>query len=102
MAADPDKACPHVNFDADVAVGRLFNGEDHGGVPDGFRVDLTVRCEDCGEPFRWVGVPAGMRSDRPMVSVDEKTLHAPMRPASSDKDFGLGIPGYAIRMREVR
>lgn len=28
---------------------------------------------------------------------DETELRAPLRPASSDPDFGLGLPGYAIR-----
>lgn len=29
--------------------------------------------------------------------VDETELRAPLRPASADPDFGLGIPGVAIR-----
>lgn len=99
MPADPDKACPHVNFDAYVAVGRLYKAEEHDGPPDSYIAEITVECADCKEPFRWIGVPAGLRPDRPMVSIDEKTLHAPLRPASSDPDFGLsGIPGFAVRM----
>jgi hypothetical protein len=34
-----------------------------------------------------------------MVSVDETELHAPLRPASVDPDFGLGLPGFAIQYR---
>lgn len=101
MAADPDKACPHRNFEVDVAVGRLYKAEEHDGPPDSFVADIKVRCEDCQEPFRWMGVPAGYSPARPMVSVDETELHAPLRPASSDPDFGLsGIPGFAIRMAD--
>lgn len=33
--------------------------------------------------------------------VDERELHAPIRPASSDPDFGLGIPGFAIRFYDT-
>jgi hypothetical protein len=92
---DPDRACPHQNFTADVAVNRLFRVE--GGPVDGYSADITVRCADCTEPFRWVGVPAGLHPGRPMCSVDQTELRAPLRPASSDPDYGLGIPGFAIR-----
>ena len=61
---------------------------------------VDVVCTACGERFRWIGAPAGLSGGHPTVSVDEFTLHAPLRPASSDPDFGLGIPGFAITMRE--
>lgn len=93
--SDPDRACPHEDFAAVVAVNRLSSVE--GGPIDAYIADITVRCADCDEPFRWIGVPAGFSPAHPMVSVDETELHAPMRPASSDPDFGLGIPGFAIR-----
>ena len=94
--ANPDRACPHEDFEAWVEVGRITSGE--GGPVSAFMADIRVNCSQCKEPFRWVGVPAGLKPDRPMVSVDETELHAPLRPASSDPDFGLGIPGFAIRM----
>jgi hypothetical protein len=92
---DPDRACPHENFDVCAAVNRINRTE--GGPIVAYRLDIRVSCQDCGEKFRWVGVPAGLRPDGPTVSVDETELHAPCRPASSDPDFGLGIPGFAIR-----
>lgn len=94
---DPDRPCPHLNFAAAVNVGRITRSDDDPTIV-GYTADITVQCVDCGEPFRWVGVPAGLSPRRPMVSVDETELHAPIRPASSDPDFGLGIPGFAIRM----
>jgi hypothetical protein len=93
--ADPDRACPHENFRTDVDIQRLCSVE--GGPVDAFRADIRIQCEDCGEPFRWIGPEAGLMANRPMVSVDETELRAPIRPASSDPDFGLGIPGFAIR-----
>jgi hypothetical protein len=100
MPADPDKPCPHENFNAVVAVNRLTGSEEPGAPVAAFMADISVSCGECGERFRWIGVEAGMMPGRPMVSVDETELHAPIRPASSDPDFGLGIPGYAITMRE--
>ena len=91
---DPDRLCPHENFAISGEVTRL--SKDEGGPIHGYSVDLKVWCADCDEKFRWVGVPAGMSPARPMCSIDETELHAPIRPASADPDFGLGIPGFAI------
>lgn len=95
MTADPDRACPHEDFDADVDINRLTG--DDGVTVISYSADIRVRCTACDEPFRWVGVPAGMSPARPMCSADEMELHAPLRSASSDPDFGLGIPGFAIQ-----
>lgn len=95
MKADPDRACPHENFAACVTVNRLTDGD--GGPVTGYMADIRVQCEGCGEPFRWIGTPAGFSPRQPMVSVDETELRAPLRPASSDPDFGLGLPGFSIR-----
>ena len=55
---DPDHACPHEDFLAEVDVNRLTSGDS----PEitGYIADIRVRCADCGEPFRWTGVPAGL------------------------------------------
>jgi hypothetical protein len=98
--ADPDKPCPHEDFHTEVGINRLTSEPD--GPVTAYIADIRIRCVQCDEPFRWVGVPAGMKPDRPMVSIDETELHAPIRPASADPDFGLGIPGYAIRMNLPR
>jgi hypothetical protein len=99
MTADPDRACPHEDFTASVDVNRL-TPDDSTTVPHAYSAGIRVSCSGCGEPFRWIGLQAGMRPDRPMCSPDETVLTAPLRPASSDPDFGLGIPGYAITWRE--
>ena len=96
-AADPDKPCPHEDFEARVEVNRLLVREAD-TEPNAFAADITVNCAGCGERFRWIGVPAGLSGGHPTCSVDEFTLSAPLRPASSDPDFGLGIPGFAISM----
>jgi hypothetical protein len=100
MTADPDKACPHEDFVATVDVNRPLARE---GVtePTAFSADIKVTCSACGEPFQWVGVQAGIGPARPMCSVDETELHAPLRPASSDPDFGMGIPGFAVTWRDA-
>jgi hypothetical protein len=96
VTSDPDRPCPHQNFAANVAVNRLTDADDRPIV--GYTADITVNCAECGEPFRWCCPDAGSRPDRPTTSVDQTELRAPLRPASSDPDFGLGLPGFGIRL----
>src|SRR5580693_1419779 len=80
--ADPDKACPHEGFEACVEINRLLS-DDGDTEPGAFSAAITVNCAQCGERFRWIGAPAGLSGGHPTCSVDEFTLSAPLRPASS-------------------
>jgi hypothetical protein len=93
--ADPDRACPHPDFIATVEVGRIAADDEHASDDDpaqAFTADVRVHCASCDEPFRWTGLEVGMSFDHPMVSIDGLELRAPLRPASSDDDFGMGLP----------
>ncbi|MDG9703760.1 hypothetical protein [Streptomyces sp. DH37] len=94
-AADPDRPCPHETFDAYVAVNRITRSDDDPTVI-GYSADIKVNCRDCGEPFRWTGLKAGLSPAHPMCSLDETVMSAPLRPASADPDFGLGLPGFSV------
>ena len=59
---DPDQ-CKHENFDASVEVNRL---EDIGR----FVADVKINCLDCGVPFRFIGLPAGVDINGAAVSAD--------------------------------
>jgi hypothetical protein len=98
MTADPDKPCPHEDVDAYVAFNRL-TASDTDPTVIGYSAGIKVNCQHCGEPFRWTGLQAGLSSARPMCNVDETELLAPLRPASADPDFGMGLPGYAVTWR---
>jgi hypothetical protein len=100
MTANPDKPCPHEDFDASVEVNRI-TGQEGAEIPGAYSAVVRVSCSRCGEAFRWIGLQAGLMPGRPMVSVDETELRAPIRPASSDPDFGLGIPGFAVTWSEA-
>lgn len=99
MTADPDRACPHEDFSAVVDISRLT--ADGGTDVISYSAAIRASCQDCGEPFRWIGAQAGLSPYRPMCSVDETELRAPLRPASSDPDFGMGLPGFAVTWREA-
>jgi hypothetical protein len=100
MTINLDLPCDHEDFEAVVTVNRIQRSDDDPTVI-GYSADIAVTCAGCGEPFRWTGVQAGMSPARPMCSVDETQLRAPLRPASNDPDFGLGIPGFAVTMPDV-
>lgn len=91
---DQDRPCPHEDFEAVVEVNRLCTG----GVVNAYSATLRMWCKACTEKFRFIGTPCGLLSDRPACSVDETELRAPIRSASSDPDFGMGIPGFSVRM----
>lgn len=55
--------CPHEEFHADVRVDRL---EDSGR----FCADITIKCVQCGTPFRFLGLPCGLDLNGAAVSVD--------------------------------
>jgi hypothetical protein len=65
--------CEHKSFSADVVVNRL---EDRGR----FSADVRIRCEDCGTPFRFIGLPCGLDLNGAAVSVDGLEAHLAVAP----------------------
>jgi hypothetical protein len=78
MARLQPSECPHENFEAWVKVGRMLDSGK-------FMAEITVSCTECDEPFRFVGVEAGLNFERPMVSIDGLELHAPIEPEGAKR-----------------
>jgi len=95
MATDQDKPCEHETFAAVVEVNRIAP---EGGSLTGLMADVTVWCSDCNEKFRFTGCEPGLSFAAPTVSIDGTQLHAPLRPASADPDFGLGLPSFSVHL----
>lgn len=55
--------CEHKSFECNVNVNRI---EDIGR----FQADVTVKCTDCGTPFRFIGLPTGLDLNGAAVSID--------------------------------
>jgi hypothetical protein len=72
-ATDAQKACPHEQFGAQVGVHHM---EDSGA----FIAEVTIGCAQCGLPFRFKGVAAGVSWERPTCSIEGLTLNAPIEP----------------------
>lgn len=73
--------CKHINFESRVTVARLHEE----GEPDnitGFSADITIVCVDCGNLFRFIGVPGGYSTLKPMVNFNGTELRAPIEPTN--------------------
>lgn len=61
-------SCEHKDFDAWVDVNRLEDSRR-------FCADIRIKCRECGEPFRFLGLPAGLDLNGASVSVDGTEAH---------------------------
>jgi hypothetical protein len=79
--------CDHLNFQASVSVCRLTADTDPNNIV-GYAADVKIHCADCGLPFAFTGLPAGisMTNSSPMVSIDGKELRVPLKPSSDPVD----------------
>lgn len=77
--------CEHKNFVANVNVHRLVSENKTTVV--GINADITIKCSDCGQPFEFIGVPAGLSPFHPMVSADSTELRAPIKAATGQLAF---------------
>lgn len=55
--------CPHEEFSALVNVNRLEDVRR-------FQADITIKCDQCGTPFRFIGLPYGVDLNGAAVSPD--------------------------------
>lgn len=67
--------CVHMNFNAIVEVNRL---EDTGR----FMADITIKCDDCGEPFQFLGVKPGLDMQGAAVDMTGTELRVSILPNS--------------------
>lgn len=79
--------CDHMNFRAEVRVGRLTDTE--GGRVTSYTANVRVECAECKLPFRFMGLPAGSHPTEPRVSVDAIELRAPIEPAYTTEIVGI-------------
>lgn len=75
--------CEHQKFECQANIGRLSHEE--GGPIIGYTAGITVKCAECGLPFRFLGLAAGNHYFEPRVSIDGTELRAPIEPARHEK-----------------
>jgi hypothetical protein len=81
--------CAHMNFWANVRVGRLTDGDD--GSVTGYSADIHIECMDCKLPFRFRGLGAGYSPAEPKLSADGLELRAPIEPAYTVEICGMPL-----------
>ena len=82
--------CQHKKFYVEANIARLSHEE--GGPITGYTADVKVWCDQCGLPFRFVGLMSGNHYAEPRVSIDGTELRTPIEPAEHEK-FHL-VAGY--------
>lgn len=90
--------CEHINFLANVEVNRLLKSEDSEKVRC-YQADVTIKCADCGLPFRFIGLPAGLDLNGAATSLDATEARLAIAPKGQvvtilDDD---GPTGFSVR-----
>jgi hypothetical protein len=87
--------CQHENFYCHCKVNRL---SDSGR----FNADITIKCDQCGEPFRFLGLPAGLDLNGAAVSVDGTELRVAIGTAETVANIidGNCPVGFTVRKSE--
>lgn len=84
--------CEHRNFEATVEVNRL---EGSGR----FNADVRITCTECGTPFRFIGLPAGVDLNGAAVSVDGTEARLAIAPKGEVITPLEGVGGFTVRRR---
>lgn len=79
MAAD----CEHKNFVVDATIGRLTEGKS--GPVTNYMCYIRVTCSDCGELFKFLGLPKGLNVQGAMVSADGVEARLAIEPDGTHK-----------------
>lgn len=85
--------CNHEDFRADVDVTRL---EDSGR----FQADVRIKCNQCGLPFRFIGLPAGLDLNGAATSADATEARLAIAPKGQVVSILEGaIAGFSVRRK---
>ena len=83
--------CKHENFACDCEVNRLLD-------TGRFSLDVRVMCIDCGTPFRFIGLPAGLDLNGAATSVDATEGRFAIAPKGEvESVLEGGDVGFSIR-----
>lgn len=80
--------CEHPDFNVFADINRII---DIGA----FVADVRISCKDCGLPFEFIGVSAGLSYEKPMASVTAQEIHLPIKPKGSK--LMPAVAGFEVR-----
>lgn len=71
--------CKHFNFDGLVNVARVTKENSDEVIY--FSADIEIMCRDCGNKFRFKGLPVGFHPEQTRVSIFGTQLRAAIEPS---------------------
>ena len=88
--------CVHEGFECNVNVARMPDVE--GGPVKRFMADVTIKCAQCGIPFRFIGLPAGCDLNGASVSVGATEARLAIAPKGEViSELEGGVVGFSVR-----
>ena len=88
--------CQHESFAANVSVARITNAA--GDVVERYQANVTIICDQCKMPFRFVGLPAGLDLNGAAVSVDGAEARLCIAPKGEVLSAMEGSPvGFSVK-----
>lgn len=88
--------CEHENFAAEVDVYRL--PEKKGGPIKRYCADVRIKCAECGLPFRFIGLPAGLDLNGAATSIDATEARLAIAPKGEVVSvMDGGVSGFSVR-----
>lgn len=87
------KDCKHGEFRIGAEIGRILkdgqDSSDPNEEPAYYSASIRVRCQHCGDPFEFVGLPFGFSPYHPTVSIDGQVLSISVMPVGVAVQPGL-------------
>lgn len=74
------KKCRHEKFHTHAVIHRLKDSDQSEEIK-AWHVDIKINCDECGMPFEFIGVSAGLNFNQPTVNLDFTELRMPIRPS---------------------
>lgn len=72
--------CEHPRVKVDAKAQRIRPKHDGGSLTLGYELVASVKCLECDEPFRFLGLPIGVSKDTATTNEGASELRAPMSP----------------------
>jgi hypothetical protein len=63
----------------------------------GYMVEIGVKCGECGQPFRFLGLPLGLNLNGATISIDGLTARLAVAPANRSLHPLEGVTGFGVK-----
>jgi hypothetical protein len=85
------KDCAHIKTHTTMT--ELNHFTDSGG----YMVEISLKCGECGQPFRFLGLPLGLNMNGATMSMDGLTARIAILPANRSFHPLEGATGFGVK-----